>query len=84
MTQDEKWNVKYNDVVVFIETNHRNPSKYDAKERGLYCNWLRHNKKLFNAGELKGGRLELFKKLLELGDKYKMITAAFREWEYGG
>ena len=26
MTQDEKWNQRYQEVVNFIETNHRNPS----------------------------------------------------------
>lgn len=25
MTQDERWEVRYNEVVGFIETNHQNP-----------------------------------------------------------
>ena len=53
MTQDEKWQLKYNEVVVFIENNKRNPSKHDDEERGLYLNWIKHNKKLYAAGELK-------------------------------
>jgi len=53
MTQDEIWSNKYKEVVAFIEKNKRNPSKYDPAERGLYVNWLRHNRKLYNAGELK-------------------------------
>ena len=53
MTQDERWLAKYNEVKSFIEINHRNPSKHDAEERGKYLNWLKHNKKLMNAGELK-------------------------------
>ena len=28
MTQDEKWQAKYDEVVAFIKNNHRNPSKY--------------------------------------------------------
>jgi hypothetical protein len=28
MTQDERWVAKYNEVVEFIEANHRNPSKH--------------------------------------------------------
>lgn len=74
MTQDEKWLAKYNEVKSFIEMNKRNPSKYDAEERGLYCNWLRHNKKLFNAGELKEGRVEPFEKLLALCEEYKRVN----------
>ena len=71
MTQDEAWQNKYQDVVKFIETNHRNPSKYIDEERGAYCNWLRHNKKLFNSGELKPERVEKFRKLLSLCEQYK-------------
>lgn len=74
MTQDEKWKLKYNEVKTFIEENHRNPSKYDAEERGKYCNWLRHNKKLYNSGELKEERMEMFKKLLELTEEYKRVN----------
>ena len=74
MTQDERWLAKYNEVKTFIETNQRNPSKYDATERGKYCNWLRHNKKLYNSGELKEDRMKMFKELLGLGERYKHIN----------
>lgn len=74
MTQDEKWLAKYNVVKAFIETNKRNPSKYDATERGLYCNWIRHNKKLLKAGTLKLERVELFEKLLALCEEYKRVN----------
>jgi hypothetical protein len=71
MTQDERWLVKYNEVKSFIEMNHRNPSKYDDTERGLYCNWIRHNKKLYNSGELKEERMEIFKELIMLSEQHK-------------
>lgn len=74
MTQEDRWLEKYNEVVKFIETNKRNPSKYDDTERGQYCNWIHHNKKLFNAGELKEERMDLFKELLELSEKYKRVN----------
>lgn len=51
--------------------NKRNPSRYDVEERGLYCNWLRHNKKLYNSGELKSERVKKFEELLELMEIYK-------------
>ena len=66
MTQDQLWLTKYKEVKGFIEANHRNPSRYDANERGLYCNWLKHNKKLYHAGEVKGERMAKFKELLAL------------------
>ena len=68
---EEAWLTKYDEIVRFIETNRRNPSKYDDTERGLYVNWLRHNRKLYNSGELKPERVEKFQALLELCEKYK-------------
>lgn len=74
MTQDEIWNNKYKEVFTFIETNKRNPSKYDPEERGRYLNWLRHNRKLYNAGELKPERVEGFRELLEMTEQYKRVN----------
>ena len=71
MTQDEKWMAKYKEIVRFIEANKRNPSKYDAVERGEYYTWLKHNRKRMNAGELKHERVEMLKKLLELTEQYR-------------
>lgn len=71
MTQDERWNAKYNDVISFIETNKRNPSKNIPEERGAYLNWVKHNRKLINSGEMKMERVEKFKKILELMEEYK-------------
>ena len=70
MTQDERWIAKYNEVVEFIETNHRNPSKYNLEEHDM-LNWLKANRKRMNANELKPERLETFKKLLEMCEQYK-------------
>ena len=74
MTQDEKWLAKYNEVKTFIETNHRNPSKHDPEERFKYCNWLKHNRQLMNAGTLKPERCEMFEKLLALCEEYKRVN----------
>ena len=35
MTQDEKWMVKYQEVVEFIRTNKRNPSKHRIEEHNM-------------------------------------------------
>lgn len=70
MTQDERWLTKYNEVKEFIEREHRNPSKFIPEERGLR-NWVRHQQKLVNKGELKEERVEMYKELLALMEKYK-------------
>ena len=70
MTQDEKWQKRYNEVKAFIEKNNRNPSKYVAEDRDM-LNWLKANRKILNAGKMKADRVEKFRKLLELMEKYK-------------
>ncbi len=70
MTQDEKWIVKYQDVIDFLEENHRNPSKHRLEEHD-YMNWLKANRKALNAGKMKAERLEKFRKLLELTEQYR-------------
>lgn len=70
MTQDERWLSQYNELMAFMEENHRRPSKYVDEERGMR-NWWKHQQKLINAGELKEERVGLFKELLELGEKYR-------------
>lgn len=70
MTQDERWQARYNEVKTFIEANHRNPSKYYPEEK-LMVHFLKRGRKLMNAGELVESRLGMFKKLLELSGKYR-------------
>ena len=73
MTQEERWIVRYNEVMKFIEDNKRRPSKYNLEERNAW-NWLRHTQKQYGAGELKAERVEMFKKLLEMAEKYKRVN----------
>ena len=70
MTQDERWLAKYNEVMDFLESNHRNPSRHRIEEHDM-LNWMKHNRKLMNAGELKENRVAIFQKLLELGERYR-------------
>lgn len=71
MAQDERWMERYTKVKSFIESNHRNPSRHNPEERFKNCNWLKLNKKLLNAGEMKEERVALFENLLEMGEKYR-------------
>ena len=70
MTQDERWNKRYQDVMAFIESNHRNPSKHRIEEHDM-LNWVKANRKVLNAGKLKAERVEPFMKLLELSEQYR-------------
>jgi len=70
MTQDDRWQKRYDEVVGFIETNHQNPSKHRIEEHDM-LNWLKANRKALNAGKMKANRVEKFKKLLALTEQYR-------------
>ncbi len=76
MTQDERWQKRYNEVIDFIETNKRNPSKHRIEEHD-YLNWLKANRKVLNAGKMKLERVEKFRKLLEMTEQYRRKN----QWE---
>ena len=73
MTQEQRWLTKYNEVKSFIETNHRNPSRHRIEEHDM-LNWVKHQRKLMNAGELKPERIEKFKKLMKSAEKYRRVN----------
>jgi hypothetical protein len=70
MTQDERWQMQYEQMMSFIEENHRRPSKHRIEEHDL-LNWFKHTKKMIAKGDYPTERLEKFAKLLELADKYR-------------
>ena len=70
MTQDERWTVRYNELIKFLEENHRNPSKHRIEEHDM-LNWLKANRKALNAGKMKPERVEKFRKLLEMTEQYR-------------
>ena len=73
MTQEERWKAKYNEVMEFMEKNHRNPSRHRLEEHNL-LNWIKSNRKKMNAGELQEPRLRKFKELFALAEEYKRVN----------
>lgn len=61
---------RYNEVMTFIETNKRNPSKHRIEEHDM-LNWVKANRKVLNAGKMKTERGERFKELLALMEQYR-------------
>ena len=70
MTQEERWQKRYQEVIGFIETNQRNPSKHRIEEHD-HLNWLKANRKALNAGKMKPERVGKFKELLAMMEQYK-------------
>ena len=73
MTQDERWIIRYKAVIEFILTNKRNPSKHRIEEH-LMLNFVKHNRKLMNKGEMMPERVEAFNRLLSKMDEYKRVN----------
>ena len=63
MDQETSWLTRYNEVKTFIDTYHRNPSRYRDEEK-LMVHFLKRGRKLMNADELQEPRLSKFKELL--------------------
>jgi len=73
MTQEERWNIRYQEVMAFIESNHRNPSRHRLEEHDM-LNWVKQQRKMKNKGELKAERAEMLERLLSLCEEYKRVN----------
>ena len=73
MDQETRWLMRYNEVVEFINDNHRNPSKHRIEEHDM-LNWVKQQRKLLNAGKLKAERVGWFKVLLALMEENKRVN----------
>ena len=73
MTQDERWMARYNEVVSFIKTYKRNPSRHRLEEHDM-LNWLKANRKVMNARKMKPKRVEKLEKLLDLCGEYRRVN----------
>ena len=70
MTQDERWQRQYDQMMEFMETNHRRPSKHRLEEQDM-LNWFKSNKKQIAKGGYPQNRLEKFAILMEVANKYR-------------
>lgn len=73
MDQETRWLTRYNEVIDFIESNHRNPSKHRIEEHKM-LNWMKQQRKLLNTEKLKEERIESFNKLLALIEVHKRVN----------
>ncbi|MBQ9597391.1 MAG: hypothetical protein IJR34_03985 [Bacteroidales bacterium] len=73
MKNDDLWMVRYEEILNFMKSQRRNPSKHRIEEH-LMLNWLKYNRKMMNAGKLKADREKLFKELLAFGDTLKHVN----------
>jgi len=70
MDQETRWLMRYNEVKRFIEENKRNPSRHRIEEHDM-LNWVKQQRKLVNKGEMRPERVERFRNLLEMAERYR-------------
>ena len=73
MTQDERWQQQYEQMMTFMNENHRRPSKHRLEEHDM-LNWYKATKKRIAKGELSEDRMEKFKTLQEVAEKYRRLN----------
>lgn len=73
MTQDERWQKQYDDVMEFLAKNHRNPSRHRLEEHDM-LNWVKQQRKLKNKGDLRPDRAEMLERLLSLWEECKRVN----------
>ena len=56
-----------------MEENHRRPSKHRLEEHQM-LNWMKHTKKMMVKGNYPADRLEKFKTLMEMAEKYRRLN----------
>ena len=70
MTQDERWQQQYEQMMTFMNENHRRPSKHRLEEHDM-LNWFKATKKRITKGKLSEERQKKFNILLEVAEKYR-------------
>jgi hypothetical protein len=73
MTQDDRWEYQYNQMMTFMNKHHKRPSKYYGEELAMH-NWFKYNKKQLAKGLLPDHRIKKFKKLLEMANELRRIN----------
>ena len=70
MTQDERWQAQYDQMMTFMNENHRRPSKHRLEEHDM-LNWYKHVKKATPKANSPPPRTKKFPTLQQVPKKYR-------------
>ena len=73
MTQEDRWNQHYEEIVAFMRLHRRRPSKHRPEERDM-LNWMKYNKKLISKNKLAEERVEKFNALMTIGKEVQRVN----------
>lgn len=72
-TQDNLWKMKFDAYIQYMHEHKARPSKHRIEDHAL-LNWYKHNKRLYNRGQMLVEREERFRELLTLANKVRRIN----------
>ena len=70
LEQDERWQAQYDQMMTFMNENHRRPSKHRLEEHDM-LNWYKHVKKAIAKSNYPPHRIEKFALLQQVANKYR-------------
>lgn len=73
MKQDETWQRHYDEIMDFMTTHHRCPSRHRLEDHRM-LNWIKYNRKQASKGLLPADRSERFNTLLETARQYHRLN----------
>ena len=73
LTRDEIWQVNYEQIVNYVNTFKRRPSKHRIEDHRM-LNWIKYNKKVMANGDMPPEKTHLFCQLLETLEKYQKLN----------
>ena len=68
MTIEEKWQKHYAEIMAYMETYKRQPSKHRIEDH-LLLNWIKYNKKRMAAGKLSNSHKNYVRASTTIGSK---------------
>lgn len=73
MNQDDIWLNHYKEIMDYLLTFKRRPSKHRIEDHQM-LNWIKYNKKLMAREKMDESRIPYFKQLLEVAEKYRKLN----------
>lgn len=73
MTQDEIWQIHYEELLEYLKKNKHRPSKYKEADMG-FVNWVKYNRKMLARGKMPAHRIVKFTELMLMAEKLRRIN----------
>lgn len=73
MTQDERWDMMWQEMMEFFRKHNRRPSKHKPEERDLH-NWAKYNVRRMHNGKMLSSRMRRMEALLAESERLKRVN----------